>query len=72
MVSNRNYHRESIYLTESERAALERLARDFNTSKNGIIKILIRDAAGLPLPAQYLAQLRESAGLSRLESNVTK
>jgi hypothetical protein len=53
-----NYERVSVYLSESEQAALARLARSFNTSKNGVIRILIRDAGGLPLPDDYLTQLR--------------
>lgn len=56
-----NYRRESVYLSDSEQAALERLARLLNTSKNGVIKILIREAGGLPLPDEYLAQLRAHA-----------
>lgn len=54
----KNTERVSCYMTESERAALRRLARSFNTSENGVIKILIRDAGGLPLPDEYLTQLR--------------
>lgn len=54
----RNTERLSVYLTERERNALQELQREFNTSANAVIKILIRDAGGLPLPDQYLAQLR--------------
>ena len=55
------YKRESVYLHENEQVALAQLARSFNLSKNGIIRVLIRDAAGLPLPDDYLEQLRERA-----------
>lgn len=54
----KNTERVSLYLTERERAALQRLARSFGTSENATMKILIRDASGLPLPDEYLAQLR--------------
>ena len=57
----KNTERVSLYLTDRERAALQRLARDFNTSENATMKILIRDAAGLPLPVEYLTQLRAKA-----------
>jgi hypothetical protein len=61
------YNRPSVYLTDDEQAALERLARSFNTSLNGVVKILIRDAAGLPLPDEYLAQLREKSNVTFVE-----
>lgn len=61
-----NTERVSLYLTDRERAALRWLARDFGTSENGVMKLLIRDAGGLPLPDEYLAQLR-----AKLKSNVT-
>lgn len=53
----KNTERFYAYLTESERDALRRLARSFNTSENAVVKILIRDAAGLPLPTEYVDQL---------------
>jgi hypothetical protein len=57
----KNTERFTIYMNERERDALRHLARQFNTSENAVVKILIRDAAGLPLPDEYLAQLRDSA-----------
>lgn len=54
----KNTERVSAYLTDSERQALRSLARSFNTSENAVIKILIRDAGGLPLPDEYCEQLR--------------
>lgn len=56
----KNTERFTVYMTERERDALRHLARQFNTSDNAVIKILIRDAAGLPLPTEYLEQLRQA------------
>lgn len=53
-----NTERVSAYLTDHEREALRGLARSFNTSENAVIKILIRDASGLPLPDEYCEKLR--------------
>jgi hypothetical protein len=55
-----DYKRESVYLSDREQAALQQLTRQFNTSKNGVVRILIREAAGLPLPDEYLQQLRDA------------
>lgn len=54
----KNTERFTVYMTDHERDALRRLAHEFNTSENAVMKILIRDAGGLPLPAEYMAQLR--------------
>lgn len=54
----KNTERFTVYMTDMERAALRRLARSFNTSENAVMKILIRDAGGLPLPDEYAEQLR--------------
>lgn len=53
----RNTERITVYLTEGERVALRLLARHLGTSENGVVKILIRDKAGLSLSEQYQHQL---------------
>ena len=50
----------SVYLTDEEHEALERLSRERRTSRNAVLRIALRRLLGLPVPewARELEQER--------------
>lgn len=53
----RNTEKMTAYLTEMERGALRSLADEYELSENGVMKLLIRYASGLPMPIEYRNRL---------------
>lgn len=66
----KNTERFTVYMTEGERLALRLAARQLSLSENAVMKLLVRNATGLPVPTIYADQLRRLADSPVLSSQI--